>query len=325
VLHERTNSLDILKSETLTKVDNCPVCDCPTASVVNRHGALYNEKTASTSVISVLCHGCELVYNNPRVHDVILEEFYNTEQSNLHGMTKTHIASQANNPMTAIRLGSIESLLFPGSVVLEVGGGISNLACALTRDNKTIKLFGIDPSIPESAQIYDNLYITKGLFDIHGITSLGIDTFDMVIANHVLEHMQSPRDFLALVKHVLSPNGNLVLEVPNTFAPFWALPSLEKYFRTVHLSNYSRRPLERLLNNAGFQCKSWNTAAVHSISVVAISVQKPVENQEYRPRTTKIRVYFFLWKVYGFLLKTAGLHMFAHAFSRIIARLFRLN
>jgi len=68
-------------------------------------------------------------------------------------------------------------------------------------------------------------------------------TYDLLLAFHVLEHLRDPRGALRRMAEWLRPGGELVLETP-----------LSRNWESVdHLFFFSRRALERLLFDLGFE------------------------------------------------------------------------
>lgn len=67
------------------------------------------------------------------------------------------------------------------------------------------------------------------------------NTFDIVIATEVLEHLSSPRDTLQEIHRVLKFNGLLIVSVPDS--------CLGPIDCREHMREYNRESLERLLFN----------------------------------------------------------------------------
>lgn len=77
---------------------------------------------------------------------------------------------------------------------------------------------------------------------------------------HVLEHVESPREYLTEIKRILAPNGMLLIGVPNAVSLQAKIGRLlfpqRKYLYAdfgEHTYHFSRRTLKNLLNKIGFK------------------------------------------------------------------------
>lgn len=152
--------------------------------------------------------------------------------------------------------------------VLEVGTGSGYIAAYLSR-LKGAEVKAID--IADERQVTDGFQFQR----VQGTTLPFADkTFDLVISNHVAEHVGNTKDqahHLSEIFRCLEPGGTLYFAVPNRWRliePHYHLPLLswlpEKlasaYVRLFKLgSRYDCRPLSRreavdLLSRIGFLC-----------------------------------------------------------------------
>jgi SAM-dependent methyltransferase len=84
--------------------------------------------------------------------------------------------------------------------------------------------------------------------DLFSVT-LGESTFDVVVMNHVLEHVFSPTDLLASAYRVLRNGGFLVVEVPfELFTPLVA----RHLGDWRHVGYFCRRTMRQFLEKSGF-------------------------------------------------------------------------
>jgi SAM-dependent methyltransferase len=107
------------------------------------------------------------------------------------------------------------------------------------------------------------------------------DTFDLIIASEVIEHVDEPGDLLAFLRHRLNGDGRLVLTLPNGYGPFEVtsfseallfiagidagkiyrritkkdLGSEGKYSLAVspHINFFSMRDIRRVIEQSGFE------------------------------------------------------------------------
>ena len=82
------------------------------------------------------------------------------------------------------------------------------------------------------------------------------DSFDALAAGEIIEHLESPLDFLRRCYKTLKPGGLLVLSTPNPFFPAELLLTItlsrRYYYTQEHVCLYPQRWLIRLMERAGF-------------------------------------------------------------------------
>jgi 2-polyprenyl-3-methyl-5-hydroxy-6-metoxy-1,4-benzoquinol methylase len=132
----------------------------------------------------------------------------------------------------------------PGTV-LDVGAGTG----ALLDEFKQMgwKTFGIEPT-PHFAAYASSLghHVTAAF--LNGTAS--DETYDLVTASHVLEHIPTPGVFLDSIRARMRPDSHLFVEVPDVMRPYghiWCL-----FFSVNHVYHYTIYTLTRMLSNHGF-------------------------------------------------------------------------
>ena len=140
----------------------------------------------------------------------------------------------------------MSSYLKPEARILEVGVGNAGLLKFLR--NKGYEVSGCDLSetLCQNLRKY-NIPAYRGLAEIPKDLK-----FDLVIANHVLEHTNVPHTLLKETRQVLSSSGLLHLAVPNVLswgANFKSWVSYQPY----HLVYFDERSLRCVLVQSGFE------------------------------------------------------------------------
>ena len=74
-------------------------------------------------------------------------------------------------------------------------------------------------------------------------------SFDVITANHVVEHLRDPIVSMRRIRNWLSPDGVMVIEVPNAEAVYHA-PRTRFHF--AHLYNFTVETLTEVGKRAGF-------------------------------------------------------------------------
>jgi SAM-dependent methyltransferase len=169
--------------------------------------------------------------------------------------------------------------------VLDIGCGAGTyLTLPLAKSNPAIRFLGADTDLAsiEFAQNNNNLDNLSFCISEH----IGRkEKFDLIIASEVIEHVESPEEFIIQLKEKLTDKGTLVFTVPNGYGPFETTCLLESilYFLGIftllrklrkiawpdardlllrnvgtlavspHINFFSYSQIKRLILNAGFK------------------------------------------------------------------------
>jgi len=85
-------------------------------------------------------------------------------------------------------------------------------------------------------------------------------SFDAVLASHLIEHLNNPRSFLAEINRVLKKGGRVFITTPN-ISGFQARLFGGRWRSAIfdHLYLFSVRTLKKLLKNTGFKVEGFST------------------------------------------------------------------
>jgi SAM-dependent methyltransferase len=93
-----------------------------------------------------------------------------------------------------------------------------------------------------------------GLIDFDAFTIPYDETFDVVVANHMLTHVVRPREYLATIRRHLRPGGYLYLyNEPDDAEYLLEGKSMFNTLNALHLQAFDGRALERVLAANGFR------------------------------------------------------------------------
>ena len=247
----------VIIPESMTLGDHviqvCDICACEHYLVFRTRGR--HGKPLQT----VICTGCGLVYTNPRPSDADDPEYYKSRYWHDYRSViapdekffQRRIPKVRGIAARCVRL--LETVESPR--VLEIGCGVGALSLLLHEGlGESADITAIEPSKGHSAfaKQRTGLDVRHGLLD-EIASELATASFDLVVMNHVLEHVTSARSVCDRVLELLRPGGCFVIEVPNVEQPG---SRLSHFFHVAHNFNFSPATLRRLAMLAGFQVKS---------------------------------------------------------------------
>ena len=137
------------------------------------------------------------------------------------------------------------------STVLDVGCGTGDqLTTLLAERFIKIQFTGID-SDQETIQYAKDKNLQKNLNFITWEKSNILTKFDMIIASEVIEHVESPDEFIFGLGQLLSNDGKIILTLPNGYGPFEFASFLEIIYRFSGLRKIIKliRPVVKIEHN----------------------------------------------------------------------------
>src|SRR5574341_88906 len=197
----------------------------------------------SVPLSTVVCRCCRFVFQPERFSDALIAALYERDKSfafseEERDQPKIRACLAERQAVISAALGSCDITV--GAAVLDVGGGRGECCQHLAQHHRVVVADASD-SIPVDPRIEK----MPGLFS----TGLGENTFDVVVMNHVLEHVFSPTEFLTSARSVLRDGGVLIVEVP--FELFTALVA-RHLGDWRHVAYFCRATMRQLLQKCGF-------------------------------------------------------------------------
>ena len=219
--------------------------DCYNCS--SQENTYYSEENGFTLV---KCSGCGLLYvQNPPG----LAEISKAHTQGLHRGEKAIEVTGRYSPTTVRRFSSVLKDLFEDGLDgnirwLDVGCGHGEFIEALQRFTPhSIQVIGSEPNThkQESAK-------SRGL----DVRFIDLDshqaTYDYISLLNVYSHLPNPVEFLAKLKELLRPNGELVIETGDT-ANLPAADHYRPFCLPDHLSFASEKIVTDVLKRLGFE------------------------------------------------------------------------
>ncbi len=164
----------------------------------------------------VVCDGCGLAYQKPRVKLEHIGEFYDDEyiahQKQTDWGVLTPLYNYAMGKLDRDKFKIVESYvsLNPSSEVLDVGCGAATFLQKLKSQTGS-SVTGVDFKDLSHLPGMKGVDFRKGLFYEQEFAE---NQFDLITLWHFLEHDYDPLRSLQFARNILKPSGSLVIEVP---------------------------------------------------------------------------------------------------------------
>jgi len=234
----------------------CPGCGTeqarPTA-ILRGHDRL----TGAAGEFSVVgCPACGLAFTQPRLRPADFATYYPQSYSAYEPNTgaRPSLGERIGDlqRQAVIRFGPYRQIWRrPPGRILDVGCGVGDLAAAFARHGW--QAAGIEPSADAAEHARG-----AGVDVVNGTLADAPwedGSFDAIIFNHSLEHIDDPAEAVAQAACLLRPGGLLAIAVPNfgswhrrLFGSTWFQLDLPR-----HLQHFDRGSLAKLVESAGLR------------------------------------------------------------------------
>lgn len=193
----------------------------------------------------------DMLETYPQPEEERLSEYYKSEDYISHTDTKRNLLERVYHLVRKIslkrKLKLINVFKSEGKVLLDIGCGTGDFLHVAQQDNWSVT--GIEPD--ESARQIANSKTNNAVFNISHLEDLGENSFDVITLWHVLEHLPKLETHIQLFKHLLKPNGTLIIAVPNfksydaqLYKNYWAAYDVPR-----HLWHFSKLSIQKLFKN----------------------------------------------------------------------------
>ncbi len=204
---------------------HCPIC---TSSAI----FFWKQKISDSTAYTIFrCHDCTAAFLNPRPSDNTLERIYHLSGHGLsQEVTCDDILDQEkefpNSSIDAERIVSISKNLLPSyttdgfrgqQTLLDIGSGFGFYSLCGAKNG--FDVVSVNPGKYEN-RVYNELFLRNGLkpnlhVGMYEHFHFEKETFVVVIASQVLEHIKNPRAMILSIEDLLIPGGVLSIAVPN--------------------------------------------------------------------------------------------------------------
>ena len=272
----------------------CPVCDAVIRDHIYSRERIFDEPLGSIEIKVAECLGCGFLFNDPRVADEFLNEYY-SESLLCSGQIFRSQLSDGYYKIIHQRRAETVSLEYYSKFthasahsktahknkseprLLDVGCGSGDFLSELGVVFPAYwRLAGIDPSQAAIDECEAKaLTVRKGYLNEDDIVT---DTYQIVTLVSVLEHVGSPKSLIKGIAQCLEDDGLLYIEVPNLLQAEF---SLTGFFGLEHICHFTPHTLSILLERCGF-C-SIRFFDIHSKNICAVVSKRQIP--DYQPLT----------------------------------------
>lgn len=221
----------------------CPLCLSAKSETLATRGR------AGEPLHTVLCTDCGLVFSSPIPTAEEVASFYAREyRRSYKGVASPKPKHVYRAGLRALdRLPAVARFCPAGGRVLDVGSGGGEFVYLLTC--RGYQAGGVEPD-----EGYGGFSIREYGIDVRigpfADCPLPDDTYDLVTANHVVEHLCDPVGVFNGIRKSLKMGGHFIVEVPNVESTYHA-PHHKWHF--AHIFNFNPVSLENLGQATGYQ------------------------------------------------------------------------
>ncbi len=151
------------------------------------------------------------------------------------------------------RLRFVDPLLKSETRLLEVGASSGQFLVHIKDKVSIANAIELDTACCTFMRENLGLQVDSELLDDSAFAG---ETYDVVCAFQVMEHVENPVAFLEGLRKATKPGGCIFVEVPNIFDPLlsvWNVPAYQKfYYHAAHLHYFSAASLRLVASRAGF-------------------------------------------------------------------------
>ncbi len=222
----------------------CPLCNSKDQETVSNQGR-------DGPLTTVICNDCGLVFSNPMPTQAELDTFYRSRyRAEYKGTIRPKLKHAYRNGRRAItRFERIVALGYKsggGRRLLDIGAGSGEFLYLMHCLGYVAQ--GIEPNQGYGGFCRDDLGLSVTIDTLDQV-DFASASFDIITANHVVEHLRDPVAAMRRIRNWLSPEGVMVIEVPNAEATYHA-PRTRFHF--AHLYNFTAETLVEAGKRAGF-------------------------------------------------------------------------
>jgi SAM-dependent methyltransferase len=231
---------------------HCPVCG---SSDIHPLLTAKDHSVSGEEFVIWQCQSCTLRFTQDVPDESSIGPYYQSQDYISHSNTSKGLLNKLYQAVRKFTLGQKSGLVISRTTnhgrILDIGAGIG--AFLNEMKGKGWDIEGIEPDYGARQQ-------AKNLFAIDlkptpELQHIPHDSFDAITLWHVLEHVESLQDYVALLKQLLKKNGKIFIAVPNyssldadLYGNRWAAYDVPR-----HLYHFTPRSIDVLVQKHGMK------------------------------------------------------------------------
>lgn len=271
-------------------IKKCPICASRKYNKISskkQESGYFHQKVL---VNLNICKKCSFVFQNPRIKQIYLDKYYKNSR-NASG--KTFFEKNRKNykfNLNFIRKKFLEKFLNKGESYEFLEIGSSNYDFINLLDKKKFKLNAVEPSnqkkkynVKSYNQTFEKINFKK--------------KFDIVACFHTLEHIFDINLFLEKISQIISNDGLVYIEVPNSLK--MGFVTIEEFYPFEHMSHFNAYNLKLFLLKYNFNQFFIDTKDKTNLRILAKkSFKKNIIKFDKKKIKRNISIFLKNFKVY---------------------------
>ena len=251
------------EGRSMDSLGACPICE--SGAIGFFYAGRTGRRPADKALWNVWrCEACGHGFMNPRPTWRELSSYY-TQDYDAYDTNHCAIAGEDDEAVRlAERTGELRHLPLPtGKRLLDVGCGAGWFLRIAKRLGAVVK--GVEPNVYGARRAKDSgIDVYHGQLEDYAVGPGKKERFDLITANHVVEHVPDPSRILHTMKSLLAPGGTVWISVPNP-ACFFGRKLLDQWYCVdlpYHLQQFSDRSMTLAGERAGLAPRRQYTSSL---------------------------------------------------------------
>ncbi len=224
----------------------------------------------------VRCGDCAIVFQNPRPVFEDLRRRYGADYFSYELANEINFFALMRLGLQDIRFRERAARLPAPGIFLDIGCATGMLIESMKREGWDVQGVDICRESAEYGKSHRGVEIFPGTLEEAHFAG---ETFGAVHFSHLIEHLPDPRGFLGEVRRVLAPGGYAIITTPNVdgfqarlFGKAWRSAIAD------HLVLFSRKTLERLVRESGFEVRQSVTWGGLAVGTAPGIIKRPMDS-----------------------------------------------